>query len=130
MLLSVEILGLICAIPPVTIQITHAFMTYITVNPKICEKQKITLAFSTTMCYYIEAVVRHRQHPGVAKFGIALEWGSRGLEFESRHSDQKTVEFFEFHGLFLSFVQCLGALFSYHILMIRGRTIKYRLPDS
>ncbi len=26
--------------------------------------------------------------PGVAKFGIALEWGSRGLEFESRHSDQ------------------------------------------
>ena len=27
------------------------------------------------------------QYPGVAKFGIALEWGSRGLEFESRHSD-------------------------------------------
>ena len=25
----------------------------------------------------------------MAKFGIALEWGSRGLEFESRHSDQK-----------------------------------------
>ena len=30
------------------------------------------------------------KNPGVAKFGIALEWGSRGLEFESRHSDQKT----------------------------------------
>ena len=29
--------------------------------------------------------------PGVAKFGIALEWGSRGLEFESRHSDQGAV---------------------------------------
>ena len=29
-----------------------------------------------------------KQNPGVAKFGIALEWGSRGLEFESRHSDQ------------------------------------------
>ena len=27
------------------------------------------------------------EYPGVAKFGIALEWGSRGLEFESRHSD-------------------------------------------
>ena len=27
--------------------------------------------------------------PGVAKFGIALEWGSRGLEFESQHSDQE-----------------------------------------
>jgi hypothetical protein len=29
----------------------------------------------------------------VAKFGIALEWGSRGLEFESRHSDQNAVKF-------------------------------------
>ena len=29
--------------------------------------------------------------PGVAKFGIALEWGSRGLEFESRHSDQVRI---------------------------------------
>ena len=28
-------------------------------------------------------------YPGVAKFGIALEWGSRGPEFESQHSDQK-----------------------------------------
>lgn len=28
----------------------------------------------------------------MAKFGIALEWGSRGLEFESRHSDQKSPE--------------------------------------
>ena len=27
------------------------------------------------------------EYPGVAKFGIALEWGSRGLEFESQHSD-------------------------------------------
>ena len=24
----------------------------------------------------------------MAKFGIALEWGSRGPEFESQHSDQ------------------------------------------
>ena len=37
----------------------------------------------------MEAVVRRKQNPGVAKFGIALEWGSRGLEFESRHSDQQ-----------------------------------------
>ncbi len=27
--------------------------------------------------------------PGVAKFGIALEWGSRGRWFESSHSDQE-----------------------------------------
>ncbi len=31
------------------------------------------------------------KQPGVAKFGIALEWGSRGLEFESQHSDQNAV---------------------------------------
>ena len=31
------------------------------------------------------------KNPGVAKFGIALEWGSRGRWFESSHSDQKTV---------------------------------------
>ena len=28
------------------------------------------------------------QCPGVAQFGSALEWGSRGREFDSRHSDQ------------------------------------------
>ena len=28
-------------------------------------------------------------YPGVAKFGIALEWGSRGRWFESSHSDQQ-----------------------------------------
>ena len=46
------------------------------------------LAFFVGMCYYIKAVARQIKYPGVAKFGIALEWGSRGLEFESRHSDQ------------------------------------------
>ena len=40
-------------------------------------------------------------HPGVAKFGIALEWGSRGLEFESRHSDQKIQNSFSCSGFFL-----------------------------
>ena len=32
-------------------------------------------------------------YPGVAKFGIALEWGSRGREFDSRHSDHKSNDF-------------------------------------
>ncbi len=27
-------------------------------------------------------------YPGVAKFGIALDWGSRGRRFKSCHSDQ------------------------------------------
>ena len=32
------------------------------------------------------------QFPGVAQFGSALEWGSRGREFDSRHSDQNWAE--------------------------------------
>ena len=47
------------------------------------------LAFFGRVCYYIQALRRASKYPGVAKFGIALEWGSRGLEFESRHSDQR-----------------------------------------
>ena len=30
------------------------------------------------------------QNPGLAKFGIALEWGSRGRWFESSNSDQNS----------------------------------------
>ena len=30
-------------------------------------------------------------YPGVAKFGIALEWGSRGRWFDSSHSDQVMI---------------------------------------
>ena len=54
-------------------------------NPK---NSKIMLDISGIPCYHVEVVERQTQNPGVAKFGIALEWGSRGLEFESRHSDQ------------------------------------------
>ena len=68
---------------------------------KFLKKTKKVLAFSRRMCYYIQALrgtaKNKTKYPGVAKFGIALEWGSRGLEFESRHSDQK----FRFLGLML-----------------------------
>ena len=50
------------------------------------KKIKITLAKSRLMCYYHWA--ENEIYPGVAKFGIALEWGSRGRWFESSHSDQ------------------------------------------
>ena len=52
------------------------------------------LAFSRKVCYYIQAFRKRKQFPGVAKFGIALEWGSRGLEFESRHSDHNCIKVF------------------------------------
>ena len=32
-----------------------------------------------------------KRDPGVAKFGIALEWGSRGRWFKSSHSDQTMI---------------------------------------
>ena len=44
---------------------------------------KIMLAFLNEVCYYTS----RKRDPGVAKFGIALEWGSRGRWFESSHSD-------------------------------------------
>ena len=41
-----------------------------------------------------------KTYPGVAKFGIALEWGSRGRWFESSHSDQKRLEIARFQAFF------------------------------
>ena len=35
-----------------------------------------------------DTVVISFLHPGVAQFGSALEWGSRGRRFDSSHSDQ------------------------------------------
>ena len=49
---------------------------------------KIMLAFLNEVCYYTS----RERDPGVAKFGIALEWGSRGRWFESSHSDQIWTE--------------------------------------
>ncbi len=36
-------------------------------------------------------------YPGVAQFGSALEWGSRGRRFDSCHSDSKTKGFKKVH---------------------------------
>ena len=59
---------------------------------RIFQKQKKVLAFSGILCYNTLAVrEQRRKYPGVAKFGIALEWGSRGRWFESSHSDQEKV---------------------------------------
>ena len=49
---------------------------------------KKVLAFLRKMWYYTRALRSASKYPGVAKFGIALEWGSRGRWFESSHSDQ------------------------------------------
>ena len=33
-------------------------------------------------------IAENKIYPGVAQFGSALEWGSRGRRFDSCHSDQ------------------------------------------
>ena len=38
-------------------------------------------------CQMGDTVVISFLHPGVAQFGSALEWGSRGRRFDSSHSD-------------------------------------------
>ena len=48
-------------------------------------------------------ISEQNEYPGVAKFGIALEWGSRGRWFESSHSDHKTPTFTTKVGVFLTF---------------------------
>ena len=53
---------------------------------------KKDLIFSESCSILIRRSGERTEHPGVAKFGIALEWGSRGPEFESRHSDQKGLK--------------------------------------
>ena len=50
--------------------------------------------FFTDVVIYISCLtrtVKQKKYPGVAKFGIALEWGSRGRWFESSHSDQNVL---------------------------------------
>ena len=37
-------------------------------------------------------ISEQNEYPGVAKFGIALEWGSRGRWFESSHSDHVAAD--------------------------------------
>ena len=63
---------------------------------------KKVLAIFERMWYHIRAEKNSKKDPGVAKFGIALEWGSRGPEFESQHSDQK-AQIFRYLSLFLYF---------------------------
>ena len=58
------------------------------VSKNFLKKAKKVVAFSEQVWYHIRAEKNSEKDPGVAKFGIALEWGSRGPEFESQHSDQ------------------------------------------
>lgn len=62
---------------------------------------KFPLASLVWLWYYNKVAWsdREQQNPGVAKFGIALEWGSRGRWFESSHSDQESSETAKVSGL-------------------------------
>ena len=57
------------------------------IKRKLTEKNRKNFKKRLDFC----AVSRYNMqvtYPGVAKFGIALDWGSRGRRFKSCHSDQ------------------------------------------
>ena len=56
---------------------------------KFFENRKKCLQFS--LKYANISSVVNTTYPGVAKFGIALDWGSRGRRFKSCHSDQTMI---------------------------------------
>ena len=60
-------------------------------NKKFEKKRKKDLHFRKGCVILTKLIRSASEYPGVAKFGIALEWGSRGLEFESQHSDHGKV---------------------------------------
>ena len=62
-------------------------------KPRRRKKEKLGLTFPPTYATILELLEAASEYPGVAKFGIALEWGSRGRWFESSHSDQISAGF-------------------------------------
>ena len=58
------------------------------------------VAFQGRVCYYIQA--EFKQHTsGCSAVGSALDWGSRGREFKSRHSDHVGASFISLAPTFL-----------------------------
>ena len=50
--------------------------------------EKILKKFKKRLDIYARSLYNSQvTYPGVAKFGIALDWGSRGRRFKSCHSD-------------------------------------------
>ncbi len=44
------------------------------------------------LTFTLHLIIIHKvMYLGVAQFGSVLEWGSRGREFKSPHSDQKNI---------------------------------------
>ena len=88
----------VCKSPSISRRISYTNTSSGGCQPKNrAEKRKnfnLGLAFPKKMWYSNQADLNSTtEYPGVAKFGIALEWGSRGLEFESRHSDHEIAYF-------------------------------------
>ena len=66
-----------------------------TENEEINPKKRLAIAHA--LWYYNKAV----RNPGVAKFGIAPEWGSGGRWFKSSHSDHVGASFISLAPTFL-----------------------------
>ena len=87
------------------------------VSSEFCKTRKNFKKIENSSCIFLKSVVSYQsrltktKYPGVAKFGIALDWGSRGRRFKSCHSDQKA----------LAEMQVLSFLFALENLRPLGR---------
>ena len=92
--------GSIITLYILSVKTAHAIFWSGSLGKTFFHKFKISAWFFRKDVLVYPSLRKTTAYPGVAKFGIALEWGSRGLEFESRHSDQKEVKSFRFHFFF------------------------------
>ncbi len=60
--------------------------------------EKVSLLPKKCLTEFPRLFIIRKARRGVAKFGIALGSGPRGLGFESRHSDQKPSKSYDFDG--------------------------------
>ena len=61
---------------------------------------------------------RYDINPGVAKFGIALDWGSRGRRFKSCHSDHRNPQSITIMG-------CGFFVYFFHTLDCKENTLDF-----
>ena len=65
------------------------YIIYPRKSKKFFLKLKKGLDKPAILLYTNKAVKKDGVYLGVAQFGSVLEWGSRGREFKSPHSDQR-----------------------------------------
>ena len=78
--------------PPGRAAAEHGKLAFFVLKKIFCFfVKKACILLKGMVIYFLRNGSHKTKYPGVAKFGIALEWGSRGRWFESSHSDHRSV---------------------------------------